>query len=69
MAATARWAYVSAVARTETRGLHVREDFPETDPSQRRRVIVRGVDRPELSFAQIDDPMHLEFDYAEEAAA
>jgi succinate dehydrogenase/fumarate reductase flavoprotein subunit len=69
MAASARWAYLSASARTETRAMHVRDDFPDTDPGQRQRILVRGVDQPDVTFAQIEDPMDLEFDYAEEAAA
>lgn len=69
MAASARWAYLSASARTESRAMHVRDDFPETDPRQRHRILVRGVDQPDVTFARIEDPMDLEFDYAEEAAA
>jgi succinate dehydrogenase/fumarate reductase flavoprotein subunit len=69
MAASARWAYLSAQARTESRAMHVRDDFPETDPSQRHRVVVRGVDQPDVTFAEIEDPMDLEFDYESEAAA
>ena len=69
MAACARWAYLSASARTESRAMHVRDDFPETDLGQRQRILVRGVDQPDVTFAQIEDPMDLEFDYAEEAAA
>ena len=32
MVATARWMYRSALARTETRGMHKRDDFPALDP-------------------------------------
>lgn len=34
MTATARWMFISALARTETRGMHRREDFPQQDSSQ-----------------------------------
>lgn len=69
MAASARWAYLSAGARTESRAMHQREDFAETDPAQRRRVLVRGVDAPEVSFGEIEDPMVLEPAFVQEAAA
>lgn len=69
MAASARWAYLSAAARTESRAMHVRDDCPDTDPGQRHRILVRGVDSPDVTFARIDDPMDLKFDYAREAAA
>jgi succinate dehydrogenase/fumarate reductase flavoprotein subunit len=70
MAASARWAYLSASARTESRAMHVREDFPETDSGQRHRILVRGVDDPDVTVAEIADPMELEYDdYAAEAAA
>ena len=57
MIACARWSYLSARERTESRGMHQRTDFPETDPAQRRRVLVSGVDDPEVSFAAIADPV------------
>jgi len=44
MIATGRWAYASARARTETRGMHVRDDFPQPDPEQRDRVESGGLD-------------------------
>ena len=69
MAASGRWAYLSATARTESRAMHVRDDFPEIDPGQRHRILVRGVDEPDVTFGQIEDPMDLEYDYAGEAAA
>ena len=44
MIATSRWAHASARARTETRGMHVRDDFPERDPAQRDRIHSGGLD-------------------------
>ena len=34
LVAVARWAYFSALHRTETRGEHIRMDYPETDQNQ-----------------------------------
>jgi succinate dehydrogenase/fumarate reductase flavoprotein subunit len=44
MLATARWMYRSALARTETRGMHKREDFPQQDPAQRHHIATGGLD-------------------------
>jgi len=44
MLATARWMYRSALARTETRGMHRREDFPRQDERQRHYIISGGLD-------------------------
>jgi succinate dehydrogenase/fumarate reductase flavoprotein subunit len=66
MIANARWAYSSAAQRTESRGMHQRVDFPETDPNQRRRILVSGTDELELEFAAIADPL---VPYADELVA
>ncbi|GAA4953271.1 FAD-dependent oxidoreductase [Actinoplanes utahensis] len=51
MVAHARWMYTSALARTESRGMARREEFPELDPNQYHRLTVGGLDtlwtRPE----------------------
>jgi succinate dehydrogenase/fumarate reductase flavoprotein subunit len=51
MVATARFMYTTAQHRPETRGMHKRQDFPELDPTQQRRLVTSGLDeihvRPE----------------------
>lgn len=42
---------LSAAARTESRGCHTRNDFPDTDDSQRRSIAVRMGDDGELELA------------------
>jgi succinate dehydrogenase/fumarate reductase flavoprotein subunit len=44
MLAVARWMYRSALARTETRGMHRREDHAATDPAQHHYLTVGGLD-------------------------
>lgn len=44
MTAMARWAYRSALARTESRGMHYRADHPAEDPGQRHRLLSGGLD-------------------------
>lgn len=44
MLATARWMYRSALARSETRGMHRRLDYAGTDPTQRHAVASGGLD-------------------------
>ncbi|MNI26755.1 L-aspartate oxidase [compost metagenome] len=45
MTATARWMYNAARVRTETRGMHKREDFPQIDATQRYRTLSGGLDQ------------------------
>lgn len=56
MLAAARWATHSALARTETRGMHVRTDLPDTDPAQTHRLLSGGLGevwvRPEHGAAE-----------------
>ncbi len=40
LAEIARVLVAAAIARTESRGTHARSDFPQTDPSQARRLVV-----------------------------
>lgn len=48
LVAHARWAYASALRRSESRGMHSRTDHPERDEGQRHRIVVAGLD--ELTF-------------------
>ncbi|WP_379131228.1 FAD-dependent oxidoreductase [Paenibacillus sp. sgz500958] len=45
MTATARWMYNSALARTETRGMHKRDDYKAQDEQQHHRLISGGLDQ------------------------
>ncbi|QRM56173.1 FAD-binding protein [Sinorhizobium sp. BG8] len=45
MLATARFMYRAALARTETRGMHRRDDFPDQDDAQHHRLIASGLDQ------------------------
>ncbi|MFI0849543.1 FAD-binding protein [Mesorhizobium sp. IMUNJ 23232] len=45
MLATARWCAASALARDESRGMHQRDDRPETDAAFGHRILVGGLDR------------------------
>jgi succinate dehydrogenase/fumarate reductase flavoprotein subunit len=44
MVATARFMYRAALARTETRGMHRRDDFPQQDPGQHHRLVLSGLE-------------------------
>jgi succinate dehydrogenase/fumarate reductase flavoprotein subunit len=43
--AMGRWAYRSALARTESRGMHTRVDHPDLDPRQTHRILCGGLDQ------------------------
>lgn len=45
LTAVARWAYFSALHRTETRSEHIRMDYPETDPNQRYYQAIGGLEK------------------------
>ncbi|WP_394792516.1 FAD-dependent oxidoreductase [Rhodoferax sp.] len=45
MLATARWCASSALARTESRGMHQRTDMPRTDPAWAQRITVGGLSK------------------------
>ncbi|QCN99594.1 FAD-binding protein (plasmid) [Azospirillum argentinense] len=49
MLATARWMYRSALARTESRGMHRRLDHAALDPAQRHLLTVGGLDEVHVS--------------------
>lgn len=55
--ATARWAYRSALARTESRGLQRRVDHPDFGPAQQYRLLSGGLDevwvRPESNAQRL----------------
>jgi succinate dehydrogenase/fumarate reductase flavoprotein subunit len=55
MIAMARWAGHSALARTESRGMHYRSDHPATDPLQRHRLRSGGLDRVWTAVDPIGD--------------
>lgn len=44
MVATSRWMYNSALARTESRGMHERQDYQELDPNQQYKLLSGGLD-------------------------
>jgi succinate dehydrogenase/fumarate reductase flavoprotein subunit len=56
MTAHARWMYRSALARPETRGLHRRDDAPDTDPAYTHRILSGGLDRVWTATEPVPDP-------------
>lgn len=53
MTAHARWMYRSALARTESRSMHRRDDLPDTDAAQQHRLLSGGL---ESVWVDVDDP-------------
>lgn len=49
MLAVSRWMYRTALARTESRGMHRREDFPKSDPTQQHYLTTFGLDQVTVS--------------------
>jgi L-aspartate oxidase len=45
LVATARWSVATAIRRTESRGMHRREDYPAPDPNLAVRLLSGGFDR------------------------
>lgn len=59
MIATARWTLIAANERKETRGLHNRLDYPETDPNQRHRIILKGVENPVIRYEPVRSEVYV----------
>ncbi|OBQ32987.1 MAG: fumarate reductase [Anabaena sp. MDT14b] len=53
LTAVARWAYFSALHRTETRSEHIRVDYPETDPNQHYYQATGSLDKLWVSLRVI----------------
>jgi succinate dehydrogenase/fumarate reductase flavoprotein subunit len=45
MVAHSRWMYRAALARAESRGMHRRDDFPDSQPQLRHRILTGGLDQ------------------------
>jgi succinate dehydrogenase/fumarate reductase flavoprotein subunit len=60
LVAAARWSYFAGLERKETRGMHKRLDYPQTDIEQRHYLAVGGLDklwvRPEAVEEEILQP-------------
>jgi succinate dehydrogenase/fumarate reductase flavoprotein subunit len=59
MLATARWMYRSALARTETRGMHRRVDHAALDPRQQYHLISGGLDEVWVDTQAAAHPLDL----------
>ncbi|MGY2198263.1 FAD-dependent oxidoreductase [Pseudomonas gingeri] len=60
MLAVSRWMYRSALARTESRGMHRRSDYTRLDTTQRHRVLSGGLDEvwtAHQSLAPVDEQL------------
>ena len=51
LTATSRWAYRSALARAESRGMHRRLDMPDADPALACSLHVSGLDTVRVARA------------------
>jgi succinate dehydrogenase/fumarate reductase flavoprotein subunit len=51
LTATSRWAYRSALARTESRGMHRRRDMPSADPDFACSLHASGLDEVRVARA------------------
>ena len=49
MLATARWAFTGALARVESRGMHVRDDMRATNDALAVRIVLDGLDEVAVS--------------------
>jgi succinate dehydrogenase/fumarate reductase flavoprotein subunit len=57
LVAVARWAYFSALHRTETRSEHIRIDYPQTDPNQLYYQATGGLEKLWVRRDWITDAM------------
>ncbi len=55
MTATARWMYHTARVRTETRGMHKRDDYPQLDGGQHYRLVTSGLDDIQVRPEQVEE--------------
>jgi succinate dehydrogenase/fumarate reductase flavoprotein subunit len=53
LTATSRWAYRSALARAESRGMHRRRDMPDADPGFTGSLQVSGLDEVRVTRANV----------------
>jgi aspartate oxidase len=48
--ATTLWSFTAALHRRESRGMHTRLDFPDTNPAFEQRQVISGLDHIRTSF-------------------
>lgn len=60
MVATARFMYRAALSRTETRGMHRRDDFPKQDAAQHHRLALSGLDTIAIRPEPVDPDVYRE---------
>ncbi|KQY42598.1 hypothetical protein [Rhizobium sp. Root483D2] len=58
MLATARWSAAAALARDESRGMHQRDDRPQTEARLQHRMLVGGLDKV-WTFRDRSQPLEL----------